>query len=145
MDTREFLDAVGDQLDVTWLVISPREGNRIDVGEEFDVELSIRNKADSEGLLGFKDIELLIGSTSYAQPTGDSQFRVADRLGPGESINHVVRFRALHSDESTEGTFQQELIGDVRVRARFDVDRMSVIETKPRLLRAQIYGVGDPE
>jgi hypothetical protein len=140
MDIQDFLDGVREHLCVTWLVITPREGGRIDVGEEFDVQLSVRNTFDGDSLPGFKDVELLIRGTDYAEPTGDSQLRITGRLGPGESVNRVVRFRALDSDPSTEGGPQQEPIADVRVRARLDMEAVLDIESKPRLLRTQIYG-----
>lgn len=145
MDTRDFLATVREHLDVTWLVVTPRNGQRIDVGEEFDVELLIRNKLNSDDVLGFKDIELLIEGTSYARPVGDYQLPIAERLGPGESINHLVRFRALASDVSSEGSSDREPIADVRLRARLDWGAMSDIETKPRAVRAQIYGDGVSE
>ena len=145
MEFRDLFDKAGEHLDVDWLVITPSEGRRIDVGEEFDVQLSIRNTFHRDLLLGFKDIELVIKGTAFAELAGDRPLRVAGRLGPGETINQVVRFRALESDPKTEGGPEREPIAEVRARARLDLDALPNVETAPKLLRAQIHGGGPPE
>lgn len=145
MDLRDFIDRAGEHLDVDWLVITPREGRRIDVGEEFDVQLSIRNTFPDDLHLGFKDIELVIKSTAFAEVAGDRQLPITGRLGPGQSINQVVRFRALKSDLLTESGPEREPVAEVQARARLDLDALPDVETEPKVLRAQIHGVGPPE
>ena len=145
MDFQDFFRAAQEHLDVSWLAVTPLEGRRIDVGEEFDVKLSIRNTFDGgSGIPIFKNVELAIEGTAYAQPTGESVLRVAERLAPGETVYRVVRFRALAADP-TEGSQEQEPIADVRLRARLDIEAMLDIEADSTLLRAQIHGGSNPE
>jgi hypothetical protein len=145
MDIHDFLAGARKHLIVDWLLITPREGRRIDVGEEFDVEVSVRNAFDADSSVGFTDIELQITGTTYAAPTGEGRLSVDGRLGPGERFSRVVRFRALASDPATEGGLEREPVGEVWARARLDLDAISLVETDPRLIRAQIYGGGPPE
>lgn len=142
MELKDFFDEARERLYVTWLTVTPTEGKHIDVGEEFDVQLSIRNTfSGTDGIPSFRDIELDIEGTVYAEPAAEaSGLKVAERLGPGESIQRVVRFRALRADPKTEGEAHQEPIAGVKVRARLDLESMLDIETKPKVLRAQIYG-----
>lgn len=143
MDLKDALQAARDHLDVTWLVVTPREGTRIDVGEEFDVQMAIRNTFVGSGTVpGFKDIELLIEETAFARPVGEGTVRVDARLGPGESAHPVVRFRALHADPAGKDG-PRELIAGVRVRARLDIEPLLDVETDRKLVRIQVHG--DPE
>lgn len=144
MDIKGFFNGAREHLDVTWLVVTPAEGSRIDVGEEFDVQMSVRNTfIGGDDLPSFRDIELLITGTPYAEPTAPG-VRVAERLGPGESAHPVVRFRALSADRRTDDA-PREPIAHVRVRARLDMEALLDIETEPKVLRAQIHDLGRPE
>lgn len=145
MSTRSLPDEAAERLLVDWVVVTPREGRRIDVGEEFDVHLSVRNGFEPDTFLGFEDIELSIDGTEYAEPTGDRERRVEGRLGPRERTDIVVRFRALAADPVTEGSGKQELVGKVRARARLVLEEMPEIQSAPRLLTAQIHGLPTPE
>lgn len=145
MDTRNLPDKAGEHLVVDWLVVTPKEGRRIDVGEEFDVQLSVRNGFDAGTFLSFQDIELTIEGTEYAEPTGARSVPVEGRLGPGERSQLVVRFRALAADPATEGGVKQEPVGRVRARARLVLEEMPAIQSTPRLLTAQIHGGSAPE
>jgi hypothetical protein len=140
VEPRDLPAKAREHLVVDWVVVTPREGRRIDAGEEFDVQLSVRNTFESDTFLGFRDIELLIEGTQYAEPAGDPRVSVEGGLSPGERKHLVVRFRALAADPITEGTTQQEPVGKVRARAGLALEAMPAIETEPRLLTAQIHG-----
>lgn len=144
VDFRGLLESAREHLEVDWVVITPHEGLRIDVGEEFDVQLVVRNTFDGQGSPGFKDIELAIQGTRYAQPVDGARLQIERSLGPGESVKHAVRFRALEADLATEGHGPPERIAEVQATARLDLDPIPDVESAPKILRAQIHGGADP-
>ena len=146
MDLENFLKRARGHLEVTWLLIIPTEGQRIDVGEEFDIRLAIRNTFEAGvGLPSFRDVDLTVKGTRYAAPIEDAVIRVADRLAPGEGCQHVLRLRALEADPGEGGSAPPEPVADVTVRAGLEIDALLEVETRPTLLRAQIYGEAEPE
>lgn len=144
MDLREYFQKAKEHLEVDWVVITPRDGRQIDVGEEFDVQLSVRNSLQANDLLSFKDIELVMDGSPFAKPAGDGRLPIPGRLKPGEVVTRTVRFRALEADDGTEGGLEREPIGAVWARARFDLDAVSDFQTPPKMLKAQIHGGGPP-
>lgn len=144
MDLREYFERAKEHLEVDWVVITPREGLQIDVGEEFDVQLSVRNSLPPDDLLSFKDIELVLEGSPFAEPVGERPVAIPGRLEPGEVVTRTVRFRALEADDATEGGPEREPIGTVRAKARFDLEAVSDFQTGSKVLRAQIHTGGPP-
>ena len=141
MDFESFLRRARNHLDVTWLLVTPTQGRRIDVGEEFDIRLVIRNTFERGiGLPSFTDVDLQVAGTEHAVPVGNTVVRVTDRLEPGDGIQHVLRLRALKADPADAASADPEPVADVSVRGRLDIDALLEVETKPMHLRAQIYG-----
>jgi len=143
-DARRLFARTGEHLALTWVMVTPLEGRRIDVGEEFEVQLSIRNTLSQDDVLAFADIEVLIDTSRYVELIGASP-RPIGRLDPGQRASEVLRFRALSADELTEGTTEQEPIARIHARARIELARAQHVVTPSQLLRAQLYGSGPPE
>ena len=144
MDLRDYFQQAKSHLEVDWVVITPREGGQIDVGEEFDVQLSVRNSLQPNDLLSFKDIELVMAGSPFAEPAAGNRVPIPGKLQPGEVITHTVRFRALEADAASEGSPERESIGTVWANARFDLDAVSDFQTAPKPLQAQIHADGPP-
>jgi hypothetical protein len=142
-DPRGLLRLTGEHLVLTWLIVTPLEGRRIDVGEEFEVQLSVRNTLSEGDVFAFVDIEVLIDTNRYVELVGASP-RLIGRLDPGQRASEVLRFRALAADERSEGTAEQEPIARMHARARIELAAAQQVETPTQLLRAQIYGSGSP-
>jgi hypothetical protein len=140
----DLVESVRDHLVVDWVVVTPLEGRRIDVGEEFDVQLSVRNSLRQDDVFAFADIEVLIESGEYVELAGASR-RAIGRLGPGERAKEVLRFRALAADTPTEQSTKHEPIARIRARARLELASAPSIETSAKLITAQIHGSGSPE
>ena len=140
----DVLARVGDHLVVDWTVVTPLEGKRIDVREEFEVQLSVRNTLGDGDVFAFADIEVSIESSRYVELV-DEPRRLIGRLGPGQRASEVLRFRARSADPLTEGTTEQEPIARIHARARLELDGAPLVETPTKVIRAQIYGGGSPE
>jgi len=145
METPELLASAREHLIVDWVVVTPREGRRIDVGEEFDVQLSVRNAFAPETFLAYRDIQLMLAGSRYAEPVGEPSLALEAGLGPGERAHVVARFKALGADPLTEGTAEQERIGQVHARARLVLQQLPDVETRPSVLTAQIHGGSAPQ
>jgi hypothetical protein len=145
VDTQDLLSEARERLIVDWVVVTPREGRRIDVGEEFDVQLSVRNGFSSATCLAFQGIDLILEGSRYAEPVGEPHLKVEETLDPGGVAHAMARFRALAADPLTEGTTEQERIGRVRARAQLVLQELPSIETTPRVLTAQIHDGSPPE
>ena len=143
-DPRVLLRRTGEHLVLTWVIVTPLEGRRIDVGEEFEVQLSVRNTLSQDDVFAFTDIEVLIDPSRHVELIGASP-RLIGRLDPGQRASEVLRFRALAADELSEGTTEQEPIASIHARARIELAAPQHVETPAQLMRAQIYGSGSPE
>lgn len=144
MDLREYFERAKEHLEVDWVVITPREGLQIDVGEEFDVQLSVRNSLKPDHQLSFKDIELVLNGSPFAEPKDGGRVEISGRLEPGEVVTRTVRFQALKADDASEGGTEREPIGTVSAKARFDFEALSDFQTAPKVLKAQIHSGGPP-
>ena len=140
----DLVESMRDHLVVDWVVVTPLEGRRIDVGEEFDVQLSIRNSLRQDAVFAFADIEVLIESGEYAELAGSPR-RAIGRLGPGERAKEVLRFRALAADARTEATTKAEPIARIHARARLELASAPTVETSAKMITAQIHGSGSPQ
>jgi hypothetical protein len=145
MNIRDIHGAAGEHLAMDWTLVTPREGRRIDEGEEFDVHLSVRNVFPAESFLAFRDIRLFLDGTRFAEPLGDHEIRIEGLLRPGTATRFAVRFRALEADPLSEGTSKQEPVCRVSARARVVIDGLPEIEAGPKIMTAQIHGGSEPE
>ena len=145
MDFLRLREHLNEHLHVTWITINPLSGRRIDVGEEFDMQVVVTNRLDKDsGAPDFVDVVLRIEDTGYASLVGDSaQIPIADRLGPGMSVQKVLRFKANAAADGEDPT-QMEPVASVSVQARADLEALSALETRSRFLRAQIHGKESP-
>ncbi len=146
MDFGAFHDMLVDRLYVTWVSVHPLEGRQIDVGEEFDVQLVVRNRFDEGvGAPDFVDVKVEVTNTGYASLVHESPVvDVAPRIVPGQSVGRVLRFRAEAADLSGSDGGEMEPVALVRVLARADLEALGRIETTSKVLQAHIHGDESP-
>lgn len=138
MNLEELSTALRDHLYVTWVTVHPREGTRVEVGEEFDMQIVVRNRFPEGRGPDFVSVALELQDTPFATLVDEARtVAMADRLPAGATVQRVFRFRATaaHPDDPTT----MEPVARVRVRARADLESLSRVETDARLLHAQIH------
>ena len=132
-----------DNLYVTWVTVEPREGRQVDVGEQFDMRIVVKNRFEDGGP-DFLDVTLAVRETPFARPVDQNgPLHLVERLEPGATAQRVVRFEATAAHP--EGDSAMEPVAAVRVHARADLRAWWDVETEVRLLHAQIHGDVEPE